>query len=507
MSQALVIYLADDSTLATALTFATPSGTPSGETELHAWFGKGETGGALADVWLQAEVWDGANWILTGHPALDEKWIRVRVGGSSNPGNDPAFSDQNSDPQWLGLGNVLRFDDFRGNTMRKVYVEIVPPLRPGVSSASFTFRLVARVGDVAFVLPAGVSDLGTGVITGIGCSQRKEWLEAYPVTAIGDGSGVVLLGSRWIWNGIAKAATYASPAINQTDGASASLSVGQEYTALLTRDATTGNPNVTKGIKAGAGLSVPPAAPAGELLYAKVIVPYSAGTGAIVDGGITTYASHGELLPYAGTGLNLSIGHGRAILAGGEVQFSQPQGVVLPDATTSYVWLSADGTFALTATEVPPVIGVEEIAKVVTAGGVITTITDKRRFYRPGSWIVPMFIPGNETLGTASAVTQVPVRGQVGLCYASVRTASVGNTGQTVADVFVVHNGSRTSIFGGANQPTIRAQDYVQVAGLSFVSAGTFEAGDFIEVDVIDVTVVGTTLAAGIGVGLVCWPA
>jgi len=62
---------------------------------------------------------------------------------------------------------------------------------------------------------------------------------------------------------------------------------------------------------------------------------------------------------------------------------------VTDDATT-YVWRLWDGTFADTATRVPPGAGAALLAQVIVAGGVITSIADLRTFIEPALSELPM---------------------------------------------------------------------------------------------------------------------
>lgn len=511
MTQLLTILESDDATPATAEAFGSlAAGTLSTPLELHVWFGKGVGSGTLSDVALGIEIFDtgSSTWIVSGHIAIDEKWFRAWVGGSSNPGLDPAFFDESTDPVWLGVGSELEFSDFVGNSMRKVFWQFAPPLRVGAATEAVTARLVARVGGVSYPLQAGVSDLGCGVLTLINQDAAKSWVDAPTVLETGTPDDKVNVSRRWwVWNGVGKRDLKRAVTLNQNDGATVALVATEEYTVLLTQGAS-GTPTVTKGLKAGAGLSTSPAAPAGELILARVVVSYHATASVITNAAITVYAESGRMVPTAGTGLTLQVGQGKAIVKGGLVRFSSARTVALPDNATRYVWLSSDGTFLLTTTEVPPVAGVLELASVTTVAGAVTAVVDKRRLLEPGRFILELQFDGNEALATNVAHVTCSMAGQIDRIEAAVATASSGATGATILALKKRHAGTSTTIFTGGggspeSRPSIAAQAFEDPTAYPEVT--TFARGDRFELDFAVLTSGGSRSADG-SVAIICYP-
>jgi len=104
-----------------------------------------------------------------------------------------------------------------------------------------------------------------------------------------DADTVSVAASTWNYAGVVK--TLAAPAavdINETasDGV---LGVGEEYKAVVSFSTSATTPVVTKGAKAGTGLSVAPATPAGDVYLATVTITEADGIAAISQTAMAIY--------------------------------------------------------------------------------------------------------------------------------------------------------------------------------------------------------------------------
>ena len=107
-----------------------------------------------------------------------------------------------------------------------------------------------------------------------------------------------------------------------------------------------------------------------------------------------------DFSPEAATGLDLTVRAGR-IHNDNVVTDKNDQTVALTDDTTNYVEIDASGvasanTSSFTSGSIP-------IAEVVTASGAISTVTDKRSWFRTGG--------GSGGLTQAQALVRISLRG------------------------------------------------------------------------------------------------
>ncbi len=391
----LSIYLSDDATLATALTFGpTDAGATSATQTLHAWYNKGTAGGAVRDLAFLVQVEDPASpgtFKSSGLTAVDEHWLEARINGGSNPSNDPAFLSVTSAWYRLGSGVILRAPDLPGNAAFYLEVRLHPPLRDGVPTETFNFRLLATYAETASPAGMGLSELGSGILTGVGDRRVREFVEAPTVTATGTPDAYVHVSRRWyVHDGISlRSCATEDLLLNQTDGASASLSTGQEYKALISQGPGAGTGDqavtVTKGVKAATGASVAPALPATHIPVALVTVAYHSGASVIGSTAIVVLATDGRAKATAGAGLTVSIAKFRALVAGGLIVTGQATTVSLGASATSWVWLGASGSFTVTTTATPPFAGALPVCKVVTGSSTVTSITDLRSYFEPAA--------------------------------------------------------------------------------------------------------------------------
>lgn len=122
---------------------------------------------------------------------------------------------------------------------------------------------------------------------------RRNWIEVYlpqPTTSYlktggtvteSDADTISVAASTWNHLGVAK--TNAAPItadINET-ASNGVLGVGEEYKAVVSLGTSQSTPTVTKGAKAGTGLSVAPSTPANEVYLATVTITEADGIAAI----------------------------------------------------------------------------------------------------------------------------------------------------------------------------------------------------------------------------------
>jgi hypothetical protein len=176
--------LPDDVTPATALTFGpTAAGATSATQIVHFQYNWGTPGGAAANLSIQAV--NPTTGLDSGVPYLDETWLSARVNGGANPSLDPAFVAVTTDWYPLGAGNVLPIPNLPGNCDYFLELRLHPPMKDGAPTASVNFKLIANYNESAFPLAGALSDLGSGIVTGVGDRTVTEFVEAPTVLATG----------------------------------------------------------------------------------------------------------------------------------------------------------------------------------------------------------------------------------------------------------------------------------------------------------------------------------
>lgn len=140
-------YLADDVTLASALSFGpTAAGDTSATQTLHFWYDKGTAGGSARYLSIQAA--DPATGFDHGIDWLNETWVEARVNGGANPGADGGYVATTTDWYRLGNGSVLGpVPDLPGNCAYYVEIRLHPPMRDGAPTEVQNFQLRAMYGD------------------------------------------------------------------------------------------------------------------------------------------------------------------------------------------------------------------------------------------------------------------------------------------------------------------------------------------------------------------------
>jgi hypothetical protein len=361
-------------------------GTPSATVDLDLWYSKGVAGGQANGVRIRLRIWDGAEWLIEGSPALTQAWFEVRLFGGGNPGGDPSFVPETTNWTKIGTNLMFRVPAIPGNAYRRVQARVLLPQLPGVASESATWELVPEYE--AFVeTPNLPAIFGQGILKGVGDRTVNEWIAAQTVTPSGAPDAFVHVGTSGAADYMAFGNEIARAGIddielNQNDGASVALGSGEEYTALIVQSLGDGSaPEVAyavKGLKAATGASVAPALPADTLLTAVVVVLYNVSGSAIASGNITVYAVDGRMKPSAGAGLTLIVGPGRSLAGSMMARYTEQSTIVLPDSVTRWVWVTNAAEFVLTDSAVPPPSGASPICSVTTDGVGVTALTDLR---------------------------------------------------------------------------------------------------------------------------------
>src|ERR1017187_109948 len=397
--------LTDDVTAATALAFGpTAAGATSATQILHAWFNKGTPGGSISNLTLQAV--DPATGLDSGLDWLDQSWLEARVNGGANPGADPTFIALTTDWYRLGDSALLPLPNLPGNCAYYVEIRLHPPLLSGAPTESVNFQLVANYNTSALSLTGGLSDLGQGIVTGVGDRPVTEWVQAPTVLATGTPDAYAHVSKRWwVGNGVSLR-TYAPDDLlfNQNDSAAAALTTGREYLALISQPPSVGNGDVasvvTKGLLAFAGYSVLPALPAGNMLIATVKVSYHSSASVITQSNITVFAAGGRGKCSIGTGLTVNVCALRAIMPGARIINRSARVVAVTgnaSPITSYLWLGSNDTVTVVASSAaPPFVGALPLCSCVANATTVTAVTDLRTFFEPNAKILRLHKPFGE---------------------------------------------------------------------------------------------------------------
>jgi hypothetical protein len=399
--------LPDDVTLAQTLAFGpTAAGATSASQTLDYWYNKGTPGGTTKNLSIQpVNPSSTPPDLASGVPWLDETWIEARANGGKNPSADPAFVSVTTDWYRVGAGSVLPLPDLPGDCCYIIEARLHPPLKDGAPTASVNFKLISNYNESALALAGALSDLGQGIVTGIGDRTVTEFVDAPTVTATGTPDALVhVSGDAFIYRG----AYVQKPGVddltlNQNDSAAAALTAGHEYKALISQPSS-GAAVATKGLLATTGTSVLPALPAGNLLIATVTVAYHVTASVIAQGDITVFAASGQGKPTIGTGLTVNVAALRAIMPGARIINRSARVVTVTgnaSPITSYGWLGSSDAVTVVATDsTPPFAGALPLFSCVANATTVTSLTDLRGFFSIDSGGVPCMV---KTFSSASA--------------------------------------------------------------------------------------------------------
>jgi hypothetical protein len=374
------LYDATDTTLQTVpiSTGTIAAGTSYGPITVHLWDDKGGLIGSdtINDAFLIAQYWNGSDWLTSGAPVVDEGWVKARLSGVVNPGNDATLTTQSSGYVPVSAFHPLPLNPIPKNCARIIDVKIEVPA--GSTDVTQQVRLALLYNEQ--VIPLGTfTSLATGgavIPDRFDASYRRLLASAFagdPLSAAG--TAIVTVASLWyVYDGRPWYQVQQTVTLNQTDGAAAALTVGTAYIATISQAASAGVVTVTKGTKSAAPTK--PNVPSGELLLGYVTVVYQGGGTSIINTANIDCSTvvFGEYYVTPATGLNVYIHPGRAITTVDTLTLSSVKSTLAVPYAFSFVWLLPDGTFTCTDTAVVPQVGAIYLAVVTTAGGVVTAI-------------------------------------------------------------------------------------------------------------------------------------
>ena len=493
----IAAYLYGTSTLATTHAFSTTAGTPATAWPLDIFLDRGTPGGVANNVRLQVEVYESGMWKTSGTNSLDKAEWAARITGFWNPGNDPLFVGTTRD--WTPIGSGLPFDlpALRGDCAHSIEIRYAPRLDTSSASGSITWRLAISYSENLEAAGIGVSEAGgVGILTGVGDPRISEWTKAPAVTESGSPDAYVQIGRRWaVLRGVSRRWVAEQVELDQTDSTHTGINPGEAYVAILTQG--TGGVTATKGVKALLAAVVAPAAPAGELPLARVIVGYQAGgTSVIVNANITVYADDGRGRVVATTGLVVSVARLRALVDRAVITRPIAELVTVADDAASTVWLTSSGAISLTA-------GSLALASVTAAGGVVTAVTDLRTYVEPGMQLIVLRAQATESIASEWDRTPIPFRWNLDRLAVSILHASDSATGSTDVNLVRWSAGANADVCPGDGLASIPAQACVGDDGWPTVTTG--QAGDWLTLSIMGATS-GGTQAYGVSVTAFLYP-
>lgn len=363
----------------------------------------------LKDAWFGIRVWDGADWVTSGFPIVDEFWVRLRLVDLDSTG-DSAMQPQVT-PGWqpVGAGRPFLLKDIPRMCGRKFEVQIVMP--SGATNNTQRTELVLIYDQNVIPLALLVSfPTGGGVIPEHYDFTQSALLSGSEVTADGTAT-VALLRGIYAAGGNSHVGLPFTTVLNLQDVNAAALAPGEFYYAMIVR--RNGNGVVVKGIKGVAPARPAPAA--GDLICAEIVVNYQAGgvaviTTANIDRSRVYYAGyHVE----AGVGRSVKVWGGRAVTSGDTLTYHS-NFTVIGDLPANFgsiaIWLMPDGSRIWFPGIPDP--GAELLAYATTNATNVTAVNEAVRKYAHRSvdvLTVALFYAGPPAPGTDLAYAFVPL--------------------------------------------------------------------------------------------------
>ena len=426
------------------------AGTTTDLVEAEVWWHRTDATAAPAvDVYLLIEIEDpddAGSWLSSGLAPLDERWTRVRVVGETTA-EHPEMTAQRTD--WVPLGGAaaLRLDPIFAGCARAIEVRWDVPghAAPG----PYRVRLTPIGASRALALPAGLTDLDRGVLTGVGDLSRAGLVRGCEVTtSVVADDEVAIAAGTWLHAGSLYGLAPTVAAFDDEDGDGDALASGESYVALLSLDAS--GVVVTRGIKGVA--PVRPALPAGQVFLRWVTVRHTGGAPEIAGtdlDGETLYDRHAAV---AGPGRLLTVHPGR-ILAGGTLRTrSASESLSLPAASTRHLWQLSTGAYQLTATDAAPETTAVPLWTVTTGASDVTALVD-RRLYAGGA--VVLRLAGDAPGSPGFVADQLVGEGRLWIdrVLCRVDTHGAASSGATAFDLLV--DGASIFPTSGAVVPSI----------------------------------------------------
>lgn len=449
------IFESDDSTPAAAWAPTVGKGETSATQTKHVWNDIGGVLGSdtLTGAHIHVKAWDGAKWVSSGVPCLDERWIRARIVGYDATG-DADFAPANTGTKPLGTAATLRIPDIPANCA--VYVEFYLVTPGDASDDTVQLRFAVRWNQNTVALAQGVGLVsGGGVLPGYRDASVRRLVEGFEITTSGTDSIDVAAGI-YDFDGLRQACLGETLTLNQNDSAASALVAGESYVARISIGEGDAAPTATKGVKS-ATTPTAPALPADHINIRTVTVVFDAGgTSVIDDNDLGPEPLYGDFVVRDGGGLTVTIGIGEGMSVTDHLQWHDANTSVPVDASdTSYLWMHPDGNPSATLTDEPPVLGAYLLAEVVTGVAEITSITDSR------TYVDTDFVVRLEKHGDLTAA-------EVGFAIAELEhdadllevIAGVGTNGTTSAGSFIfdVHTLAEGASVDGAGTTIFTSQ-------------------------------------------------
>jgi len=341
--------------------------------EVDFWNRKGGAGDTATGLRLVLEASDGANWVRSGLPILEQLWGTAKITAVINTG-DPTFGPYSTGTRRLGTNNEFEFPDLPANCALSLAIQFFAPA--SITDAGIDFQLVPEWDQNAKGLADKIGIVGSGVVpTSRDIAKRCVLVGRNIVT---DGSDTIIVDrGLTAREGVEVVGLQSSHVLNQNDGAAAALTAGQSYVACISQDADS-VVTVTKGTKSATPSN--PAIPSGDDWLAWITVPYDAG-GSAIDGSNVDAASlrRGNYLVEAGSGLNVVINSGAGIGTTSHYMWDDSKVIVPVTASvTNYIWKRPDGSGDASLTEVMPVDGSILLAEADCDGSGVTAIRQRQ---------------------------------------------------------------------------------------------------------------------------------
>lgn len=424
----LQFFLSDDSLEASPLTFTADGGTTSAAQAKNLWNDKtgAEDSDDATELAISALSRDtGSGSFSYDHEAARDGWMEARATGPS--GYTTAW-------QPIGRAKRLRLRDLAKESKIELEFRLKPPA--GVGTTNVEILLRAHCQRVDLPLEIGHHETGArGVLSGIGDPLMSKIVSGYLVTANGspDNKTDVSTGVH-VHEGNVVAILGHELTYSNADSAAATLASGEEYPATLSVGAGS-TVTVTKGPKGTAPLDLDdwPAVPDGEILVAKVRVPFDA---TISSGDIDQTGRGVGFFGYLASGLNVTLHGGWAVTDNRDIHPSGSVTLALDASDTSYCWLSPDGSRTVNTTGVAPADRALLLWEWDTDGSGITATRDRRPWHGPRVWPVVMRKGGSLSDGDKGYAT-----------YPSPRPGSIRAIAGVVASVRTPGSGSAGSLF------------------------------------------------------------
>lgn len=316
----------------------------------------------------------GGPYVGTGVPIIDGQWSHVRIthtltaAGASTSGATGTLA--------VGTNAEFTLPDLAPQEGVRIEFYVAAPAGGVAVAVKLKLSVVGNQASTPLAQFVGLAH-GSGVIPGDRVAGLRAVLRGFVVTA--NSTATVAIGRGLLTHDGTEVENVAENVVfTLADGGAVNLATGEDYPVTLSATSA-GAIVATRGLKADAN---PPAAPDGNLLLGYLMVESPDGivvtvAQASVDQAAVPYA---EFLVRDGGGLSVIVSPGDGISSTSLRQhLSHGIIVALAASVTSRIWRLSDGTMVDTLTDVPPDVGADLLALVVTGAAAVTSVTDMRR--------------------------------------------------------------------------------------------------------------------------------